>query len=97
MHGAVGGEGIKRGPSPDLKPHGKDAVRRGLARSDVTGSRSFVEQEEEAVLPWGIYLVVTGKALRPAGRKLDHLGQRKGWTTRLPRAFPPLKLILGQS
>lgn len=92
MHGAVGAEGIKRDPSPDLKPHGKDVVRRGLARSDVRGSRPFVEEEAESVLPWGIHLVVAGKALRPAGRKLDHPGQRKGWTTLLPRAFPPLKL-----
>ena len=52
MHGVVGGEGIKRDPSPDLKPHGKDAVRRGLARSDVRGSRPFVEEAAEAVLPW---------------------------------------------
>lgn len=77
MHGAVGGEGIKRDPSPDLKPHGKDAVSRGLARSDARGSRCFVEEEAEGVQPWGTHLVVAGKALRLAGRKLGHLGQRR--------------------
>lgn len=41
---------------------------------------------------WSTHRVVVSKAFRPAGRKLDYLGQRKGWTKWPPRALPTLQL-----